>query len=198
MNSLTIIRLSISITAFAAIVGSSSIVLSSGCAARVVAMQGAQEHSSEEAPAQATTFATMADANKGFYSALNQMCAGNAVPMDSVWAHTTDVSDFGPDGEMHVGWEAVRAQFQKEAAMKLSGTVTCENVHSIMGDTFGVVTCIEVGKGMMVDGKPADLRFRATNVYRKDTHGWKMVHHHTDPSAPMEASASSGASITAK
>jgi ketosteroid isomerase-like protein len=140
----------------------------------------------------------MADANKGFYSALNQMCAGNAVPMDSVWAHTTDASDFGPDGEMHVGWEAVRAQFQKEAAMKLSGTVTCENVHSIMGDTFGVVTCIEVGKGMMVDGKPADLRFRATNVYRKDTHGWKMVHHHTDPSAPMEASASSGASITAK
>jgi len=172
--------------------------LSSGCAARVVAMQAARKHSSAETPAHTTTFATMADANKGFYAALNQMCAGNEVPMESVWAHTTDVSDFGPDGKMHVGWDAVRAQFQKEAAMKLSGTVTCENVHSIMGDTFGVVTCIEVGKGMMVDGKPADLRFRATNVYRKDTHGWKMVHHHTDQSAPMEATASTAASVPAK
>jgi hypothetical protein len=117
LNSLTMIRLSISITALAVIVGSSSIVLSNGCAARVFAMQGAQEHSSGEAPAQATTFEIMADAKKGFNSALNQMCAGNAVPMDSVWAHTTDVSDFGPDGKMHVGWEAGRVQFQKEAAM---------------------------------------------------------------------------------
>jgi ketosteroid isomerase-like protein len=82
--------------------------------------------------------------------------------------------------------------------MKLSGTITCESVHAIMSDTFGVVTCIEVGKGMMVDGKPADLRFRATIVYRKDTNGWKMARHHTNQSAPMEASASSGASITAK
>lgn len=171
---------------------------SSGCAARVVAMQAARKHAAQETPAHVTTFATMADANKGFYAALNEMCKGNEVPMESVWAHTTDVSDFGPDGKMHIGWDAVRAQFQKEAAMKLSGTVTCESMHSIMGDTFGVVTCTEVGKGMMVDGKPADLRFRATNVYRKDSHGWKMVHHHTDQSAPMEASASGATAADAK
>jgi len=174
----------------AAVASGVLISASTGCAARVVAMQAARKHATQENNPPATTFATMADANKGFYAALNEMCKGNEVPMESVWAHTTDVSDFGPDGKMHIGWDAVRAQFQKEAAMKLSGTVTCESVHSIMGDTFGVVTCTEVGKGMMVDGKPADLRFRATNVYRKDSHGWKMVHHHTDQSAPMEASAS--------
>lgn len=176
----------------AVLAGCALVSASNGCAARVVAMQAARKHAAQqqETPAHVTTFATMADANKGFYAALNEMCKGNEVPMESVWAHTTDVSDFGPDGKMHIGWDAVRAQFQKEAAMKLSGTVTCENVHTIMGDTFGVVTCTEVGKGMMVDGKPADLRFRATNVYRKDSHGWKMVHHHTDQSAPMEASAS--------
>jgi ketosteroid isomerase-like protein len=34
----------------------------------------------------------------------------------------------------------------------------------------------------MIDGKVVELRFRSTNVFRKEGDAWKMVHHHTDPS----------------
>lgn len=129
----------------------------------------------------------VASANTAFYAALNGLCAGSAEGMAGVWSHEPDVSDFGPDGKKHVGWAAVEAQFQKEAAMKMGGTVTCEDVRIVQGSDFGIVTCTERGRGMTIDGKPTELAFRSTNVFRKEGDGWKLVHHHTDPSVPMEA-----------
>jgi ketosteroid isomerase-like protein len=42
-----------------------------------------------------------------------------------------------------------------------------------------------VGENMTADGKPVEVRFRATNIFRKEQGGWKMVHHHTDLSAGL-------------
>jgi ketosteroid isomerase-like protein len=40
---------------------------------------------------------------------------------------------------------------------------------------------------MVINGKPTALRFRSTNVFRKEGAGWRLVHHHTDQAAPMAA-----------
>lgn len=71
--------------------------------------------------------------------------------------------------------------------MKMGGTVACEGLRVVEGPDYGITTCTEVGRGMMIDGKPAELRFRSTNVFRKEGDCWRMVHHHTDRAAPMEA-----------
>jgi len=174
------------------VLGTSAVLVSllalPGCAGRMAAGRIAQRvaKGNQSDPA-AAEYRTLMDAHNAFYAAINQVCAGDAAPMAAVWSHENDVSDFGPDGQMHLGWNAVDAQFRKEAAMKLGGTVACEGLRVVEGSDYGVTTCTEVGRGMMIDGKPAELRFRSTNVFRKEGDCWRMVHHHTDRSALMEA-----------
>ena len=157
----------------------------SGCAGRMAAGHVARKALTQHDGAREESYATMDEANMAFYAAINGVCAGNAQGMESVWSHAADVSDFGPDGKTNIGYDAVIARFRREAGMKMGGTVACTDMHTIAGDGFGVVTCVEVCTGSVIDGKPADMRFRATNVFRKEANGWKMVHHHTDLGAPL-------------
>jgi len=162
-----------------------ALATAAGCHGRVATAVVTHRMMSEHA--EQKKLSTLLQANDAFYSGLNDLCAGNADAVLAVWSRASDVSDFGPDGQKHVGWEAVEAQFRKEAGMKMGGSVACEDVRFIEGSDWGVATCTEVGRGMIINGKPADIHFRSTNVFRKEGDEWKMVHHHTDPSVPMEA-----------
>jgi ketosteroid isomerase-like protein len=124
-------------------------------------------------------------ANEAFYAAINRLMAGSADGMDAVWSHSPDVSDFGPDGKRHVGWPAVEGQFRAEAALKMGGSITCEDVKVVQAGDHAIATCLERGNGAMIDGKVVELRFRSTNVFRREGDAWKMVHHHTDPSPAL-------------
>ena len=46
---------------------------------------------------------------------------------------------------------------------------------------------------VVINGKPTALRFRSTNVFRKEGAGWRLVHHHADQAAPMAAPSGSPA-----
>ena len=108
--------------------------------------------------------------------------------MELVWEHSERVTNSGPFGGRQVGWKAVEAQFKKEAAMKMGGSLACEDVEVGVGADMAYVSCTEVAGAMNVDGKVIPFKVRATNVFRMDKGDWKLVHHHTDPSAPMEGS----------
>ncbi len=125
-------------------------------------------------------------ANDSFYAALNAMFIGNLEPMNALWQQTKDVTDMGPFGDRLTGWDAVGAEFKKEAGMKLGGKITCKDVHSYAGTDMGYVVCVEEGENMSADGKPVVVRFRATNIFQLENGQWKMVHHHTDLSPPLE------------
>ena len=161
-----------------------AIAFSAGCQGRMAA--AITRHVMNENKEQ-KKLATLLQAHDAFYSGLNELCAGNADAVLAVWSHAADVTDFGPDGQKHVGWQAVEAQFRKEAGMKMGGSVSCEDVRFVEGTGWGISTCTEVGRGMIIDGKPVDVHFRSTNVFRKEGDEWRMVHHHTDPSVPMES-----------
>lgn len=162
-----------------------AVAVSAGCHGRVAA--AAITHHVMNENKEQKKLATLLQANDAFYSGLNDLCAGNADAVLAVWSHEADVSDFGPDGQKHVGWQAVEAQFRKEAGMKMGGSVSCEDVRFVEGTGWGISTCTEVGRGMIIGGKPVDVHFRSTNVFRKEGDEWKLVHHHTDPSVPMES-----------
>lgn len=125
-------------------------------------------------------------ANDSFYAALNAMFIGNLEPMNALWSQTSYVTDMGPFGDRLTGWEAVGAEFKKEAGMKLGGKITCKDVHSYVGTDMGYVVCVEEGENMSAEGKPVVVRFRATNIFQLVNGQWKMVHHHTDLSPPLE------------
>ncbi len=126
-------------------------------------------------------------ANDSLYAALNAMFTGNLEPMNALWSHSEKITDMGPFGGRLTGWKAVSEEFQKEAAMKLGGTIACKDVHVFAGTNLGYTVCIEEGENMSADGKPVKVSHRATNVFHLENGQWKLVHHQTDLSPQLEA-----------
>ena len=122
----------------------------------------------------------VADASARFYAALNAMFTGEVAPMTQVWSHRDDVTYMGPDGGFEVGWEQVRAVWDKQAAKKLGGRVEPGETRTTLGGDLAVVSTVEVGENTNADGKTARVSIRATNVFRKEDGTWKMIGHHTD------------------
>lgn len=52
---------------------------------------------------------------------------------------------------------------------------------------MGYTVTDEIGQNMDASGNPVEVRIRATNVFRKERDGWKMIHHQTDMFAAARA-----------
>jgi ketosteroid isomerase-like protein len=141
-----------------------------------------------EQKAQAAT--KLRAANDQFYAALNSMFTGDIAPMNAIWSHRDDVTFMGPFGGRLVGWEAVGAEFKREAGLKFGGRVVCKDVLvHVEGDT-GYTIGIEEGENMSAEGKPVTVYFRATNIFHVEAGQWRLIHHHTDVSEPLKQAVS--------
>ena len=115
-----------------------------------------------------------------FYSALNTMIAGQTAPMFEVWSHATDVTYMGPGGGFETGWKAASSAWQKQAAMKLGGSVKPDRMTVVVGGNLAVVQNYEIGKNVHVKGTAGTVTIRATTIFRKEDGKWKMIGDHTD------------------
>lgn len=120
------------------------------------------------------------DAVAAFYRAVNVMFTGDIGPMEDVWSHADDVTYMGPAGGLKVGWTAVLADWKTQAAMKLGGSLTPEDMQVKVGRDLAVTTNFEKGQNVDANGKPLIVSIRATNTFRKENGAWKMIGHHTD------------------
>lgn len=116
-----------------------------------------------------------------FYAALNAMFTGETAPMEALWSHEDDVTYMGPDGTFEVGWDNIKAVWEKQAAKKMGGQVKPERMQITSGHHMGVTYNYEIGENTDANGNPVKVSIRATNVFHKNENGeWKMVGHHTD------------------
>ena len=120
-------------------------------------------------------------AENQFFAALNEIFVGNLAPMTALWSHADDVIYMGPDGLLRVGWAAVRADWEKQAAMKLGGEVHPLELHMTVGRDIAVTHRFGEGANLDSAGKPLKVSIRGTNVFRKEDGQWKMIAHHSDP-----------------
>ncbi len=123
---------------------------------------------------------SLEDASAVFYSALNDVLAGDVQPMLASWSHADDVTYMSPFGELLVGWEPIRASWQAQADQRLGGRVEPEELHHFASDELGFVVGFERGS-IQIDGETKPVDIRATSVYRLEDGRWAMVGHHTDP-----------------
>ncbi len=163
----------------------SASTLTTGCASR--APSECVVVTSSDAATNARVEASVRAAHDSFYAALNSMFVGDMAPMNALWAHDADVSEQGPLGARTLGWDAVSAHWNHKGGLKLGGKVTSEDVLVRVSDTMAYTVCVEHGEHADADGKVVDVRFRATAVFRLQNGEWKMVHHHTDHSVPLQA-----------
>lgn len=114
----------------------------------------------------------------GFYAALEQVLAGDAGAMAACWSHADDVTYMGPRGGFQVGWAAVHAEWQGQAAGRYGGSVRPHNIRVTVGDALAFVQSNLRNVG--VAGPDAIVDFRATLLLRKEAGVWKTVGVHTD------------------
>ena len=124
--------------------------------------------------------ATLEQTSTDFYAALNAMFAGDAEPMLAHWSHADDVTYMSPFGELLVGWDAVKASWDHQAAARLGGRVDGEELRYVEASDLGFVVGFERG-GVEIDGVSQPVDIRATSMYRLEDGRWAMIGHHTDP-----------------
>lgn len=124
---------------------------------------------------------TVEAATREFYLALNEMFTGNIEPMKRVWSHADDVTYMGPAGNIRTGWQAVLADWEAQAALKLGGAVEPGDFHITVGPRIAVVINEEFGQNTDAEGNIQKVAIRATHIFRKEKGSWKMIGDHADP-----------------
>jgi ketosteroid isomerase-like protein len=119
------------------------------------------------------------NATKMFYEALQAVFSGDVTLMKQVWSHAEDVTYLGPQGGLFVGWQQVLNAWKEQAALKLQGSIEVQNEHFFQDGNIGISQTYEVGSNYR-EGKLQNVRIRATNIFRRENSGWKMISHHTD------------------
>ena len=124
------------------------------------------------------------NASKQFYAALNRMANGDAGLMASAWSHGPEVTALHPIDGREIGWNAVKASFERFAQIAADGNIDLkEQLIHVDGDVAYELG-VEQGE-CKLGGHPVAIKHRVTNIYRREGGGWRMIHHHSDTSPAM-------------
>ena len=124
--------------------------------------------------------ATLIDAADAFYTAGNQMLAGDLSGFEAIWSEADDISHLGPTGAICIGRSAVMEEFAKEATMGFEGTLVADDRRFVESPEMGLMVCVERTSGMTKAGESITVDIRATTIFRKEAGQWRVLHHHTD------------------
>lgn len=108
-------------------------------------------------------------ANEAFYAAFN---AGSAEAMAEVWVSQDPAFCLHPGWPLLQGREAV---LQSWAGIFRAGTtpaIECRGATAELLGELGLVLCYEVLGGSVL---------AATNVFRREASGWRLLHHQAGP-----------------
>lgn len=126
------------------------------------------------------------DAALAFYKAFE---AKDIDAMMAAWAEDEDVVCVHPGGPRLVGYDAVRASWERifagegKVSFRLDQIVTLETVGLAMQSA---VEHLNAGEG-------AQASAIATNVFMRTPSGWRIVCHHASAAPPMAAAEKKGA-----
>ncbi len=131
-----------------------------------------------------TTVSEVRAASEKFYAALNRMLNGDAGPLGDIWSHSATVTTMHPIGGREVGWDKVKNSWEKVAQLSAGGQVELrDQLIQIAGDAAYELG-VEYVKFTLA-GQPVTGECRVTNIYRRESGAWKIVHHHTDTAQSM-------------
>ena len=123
-------------------------------------------------------------ASEEFYSALNRMLNGDAGPLAEIWSHSATVTTMHPIGGREVGWDQVRGSWEQVAQLTTQGQVTLSDQFIQVAGDVAYELGVEHGQFRLA-GQPVTGDCRVTNIYRRESGAWKIVHHHADASPAM-------------
>jgi ketosteroid isomerase-like protein len=113
---------------------------------------------------------------------------GDMEPYMRLWSRASDVSLFGAWGPCKQGWDELSPTFRWVGTRFGGGDYRCEDTIVGVGGDLAYTVGYERGT-VVVDGSdPKPMTIRVTQIYRKESGEWRLVHRHGD-FAPVDESA---------
>jgi ketosteroid isomerase-like protein len=123
-------------------------------------------------------------ASEKFYAALNRMLNGDPGSLTDIWSHDASVTAMHPIGGREIGWDQVRKSFEHVSQLTSAGLVRLnDQIIQVAGDVAYELG-VERARSTLA-GQPVAGDCRVTNIYRRESGSWKVVHHHTDATPAM-------------
>ncbi|MCR4520485.1 MULTISPECIES: nuclear transport factor 2 family protein [Bosea] len=114
-------------------------------------------------------------------SALADVANGDVRAIKELYSHSHEATSFYGWGGYEKGWEAVSRRWDWAAEQFKGGTVSHENITTVLGDPIALVTDIETFEVAMTPGAPpARWTNRVTHVFRFEEGGWRLLHRHAN------------------
>nr|WP_047574128.1 nuclear transport factor 2 family protein [Methylobacterium sp. ZNC0032] len=113
--------------------------------------------------------------------ALADVAQGDVRAIKALYSHSEEATSFYGWGGYEKGWEAVSRRWDWAAEQFKGGTVSHENITTVVGDPITLVTDIETFEVAMAPGAaPTRWTNRVTHVFRFEGGGWRLLHRHAN------------------
>jgi ketosteroid isomerase-like protein len=113
------------------------------------------------------------------HAAMAMVANGDVSAIKALYSHTDDATSFYGWGGYEKGFDAVSARWDWAAQQFKGGTVSYQNVSTVVADTLAYTTDIESFQ-VRVDGmdQPTEWSNRVTHIFRLEGTEWRLVHRH--------------------
>ena len=110
------------------------------------------------------------------HQAITLQSQGHAEPFLGLWSHADDVSIMAAIGGYQVGFDAVRDLLRAAARTQSFDRWRADNLETLVGRDLAITVELEHYGRAGTD----DMTLRATQVYRREPEGWRVIHRHGD------------------
>jgi len=124
-------------------------------------------------------------ASERFYAALNRMANGDDSLIAATWSQSPSATAMHPVGGRNNGWNQVRESFHQFALAASAAQIRLDDQLILVSGDLAYELGVERGS-LNLGGQPVAIDGRVTNIYRREPGGWKLIHHHADPSQAMQ------------
>ena len=130
------------------------------------------------------------------YAAMGKVANGDISDITALYSHTDDATSFYGWGGYEKGWQAVSKRWDWAGQQFKGGSVSYENVTTVVSPELAYTTDIETFEARM-EGmeQPARWSNRVTHIFRLEDAEWRLVHRHANrledqyaPSTRLQAS----------
>ena len=122
-----------------------------------------------------------ADAISRLHAAMANVANGDISAIKALYAHGDDATSFYGWGGYEKGWEAVSRRWEWAGRQFKGGTVSYQNVTTVVTAELAYTTDIETFNVTMEGmGQPTQWSNRVTHIFRLEKGDWRLVHRHAN------------------
>ena len=114
------------------------------------------------------------------HAAMGDVANGDVRAIKGLYSHSGEATSFYGWGGWEKGWDAVSTRWDWAGQQFRGGTVSYQNVTTVIAPELFYTTDIETFRMNAMDGmgQPTGWSNRVTHIFRREDGDWRLIHRH--------------------